>query len=107
MTQKEFEERLLRAVEKAQRLIQSLSPVRSGELKNSIDLLATANGYEIVVKAPHMVYTEEAWVSPQWRGRDNPNEGWFQEAIELAFRLIQSELGASGYNVGNRSDDNG
>jgi hypothetical protein len=107
MTQKEFEERLLRAVEKAERLIQSQAPVRSGELKNSIMLLATATGYEIVVKAPHMPFTEEVWISDQWRGRKNPNEGWFKEAVELAFRLIRAELGASGYNQGNRSDNNG
>ena len=103
MTQREFERALLRAVQKAERLIQGQAPVRTGELKGSIKLVATAQGYEIVVTAPHMPYTEEQWVSPQWRGRKNPNEGWFKLAIELAIRLIRLELNASGGYVGNRS----
>jgi hypothetical protein len=103
MTQDQFEKALLRAVEKAYRLIQSQAPVRSGELKDSIKIVASSRGYVIEVTAPHMPYTEEAWVSPRWSGRDNPNEGWFQEAIELAFRLIKSELNAVGSYQGNRS----
>lgn len=103
MNVREFQLALRRAVEKAERLIQSLAPVRKGELKASIKLVATARGYEIIVTAPHMPYTEETWISPQWRGRKNPNEGWFKEAVELAFRLIRAELNATGYYQGNRS----
>lgn len=102
MTQKEFELALLRAVEKAERLVESLAPVRSGKLKASIKLIPTATGYEISVNVDYMVYTEEAWISEQWRGRKNPNEGWFREAVELVYRLIRSELNATGYYQGNR-----
>lgn len=103
MTQAEFERALLRAVTKAERLITALAPERSGQLKASIKLVATARGYEILVTAPHMPYTEEEWVSPQWRGRANPNEGWFREAVDLAYRLIKLELQASGSYQGKRS----
>lgn len=104
MTQREFEGRLLQVVEKALTLLQSQAPVRSGLLVSSIALKATAKGYELTIntdKAPHMVYTEEAWKSEQWKGRDNPNEGWFKLAAELIFRLIRAELGSGSY-LGNK-----
>ena len=103
MIQKDFENRLLRAVQKALNLIKGQAPVRTGELKNSIQLIATPKGYEIIVTAPHMPYTEEKWISDQWRGRANPNEGWFRIAVELAYRLIRAELSASGTYQGKRS----
>lgn len=103
MTQRDFENTLLRAMEKALNVVKGQAPVRTGELKNSIQLVATATGYDIIVTAPHMPYTEEKWVSPQWKGRANPNEGWFRIATELVFRLIRSELSASGTYQGKRS----
>lgn len=103
MTQREFEATLYRAMQKALNVIEGQAPVRSGELRDSIKLVATSSGYEIIVTAPHMPYTEEKWISPQWNGRANPNEGWFRLAVELAFRVIRAELNASGNYVGNRS----
>lgn len=32
--------------------------------------------------APYAVYTNEAWISEKWKGAQNPNEGWIQNAIE-------------------------
>lgn len=102
MTQKQFEKTLRRAVEDAHLLIQQVAPVRSGMLKASIELVATPDGYMIKINAPHMPYTEEKWISDQWRGRQNPNEGWFREASELAFRLIRARLSAAGSYKGAR-----
>lgn len=102
MTDKEFQATLYRAMEDAYYLVAGAAPYRSGELKKSIKLLATDTGYEIIVLAPHMVYTEEKWISPQWRGRANPNEGWFQEVTELVFRLLRARLKGSGRYIGNK-----
>ena len=33
--------------------------------------------------APYMPYTNEPWISPKWNGKKNPNEAWWQDAIEL------------------------
>ena len=28
--------------------------------------------------APYAPYTNEPWLSPHWKGKKNPNEGWFE-----------------------------
>lgn len=33
-------------------------------------------------RAPYMKFTNEKWVSPRWHGKKNPNERWFQNAVE-------------------------
>ena len=38
--------------------------------------------------APYVFYTNEEWKSPKWKGKQNPNEGWFQDA----FDAIRSEI---------------
>lgn len=100
MTQEQFELRLLRAMERALALTKAASPVRTGQLRDSIKLLAVDNGYQIIVTAPHFGYTEGKWTHPRWRGRDNPNEAWFTNAIDLIVRILKIELGGSGYVVG-------
>lgn len=100
MTQREFKRVLDQAVEEAYWLVQASAPVRKGKLKASVKRNATPNGYEIIVTAPHMVFTEEKWVSEQWRGRANPNEGWFREVTELVFRLLRAKLRTSGRYIG-------
>lgn len=104
MTQKEFENTLYQVMEEAYYLVKGSAPYRKGDLERSIKLLATDTGYEIIVTAPHMVFTEEKWTSPKWKGRANPNEGWFQEVTELVFRLLRTRLRGSGRFIGNRSD---
>lgn len=32
-------------------------------------------------QAYYMPYTNERWISPRWKGKKNPNERWFDEAI--------------------------
>jgi hypothetical protein len=104
MTKNEFQATLYRAVLKAELILQAEVPVRSGLLLSSITLKATELGYVLfmdTIKAPHMVYTEEEWVSPQWGGRANPNQGWFREAVQLVAQLLQAELRGIGYTIGN------
>lgn len=100
MTVEQFQIRLLRVVERALAIMQSQAPVRTGELQASIKLLAVENGYEIIVTAPHFGYTEGKWTHPRWKGRQNPNEAWWSLGTDLIVRMIQSELGGSGYYVG-------
>ena len=44
--------------------------------------------------APYMPYTNEPWVSPRWHGKPNPNEGWWQDCIELAKTILVRYFGA-------------
>lgn len=100
MTQAEFERILYQAVNDAYYLLQGVAPVRTGELKRSIKLIATDKGYQFQITAPHTVYTNEAWVHERWRGRKNPNEAWIQEATDLIFRLLRAKLKTSGRMIG-------
>lgn len=43
--------------------------------------------------APYVVYTNEPWVSPKWKGRENPNEGWFERAVDAFARDLAAALG--------------
>lgn len=80
------------------------APIDTGNLRyNSISIVEvgteqtkdgrTANVYEISVDdkiAPYAVYTNEAWLSPTWRGKHNPNEGWVERGVEnIAFAIAQ------------------
>lgn len=42
--------------------------------------------------APYMPFTNEPWISPKWKGKKNPNEGWWQAAGELIVELMAQEL---------------
>lgn len=42
--------------------------------------------------APYMPYTNEPWISPKWRGKKNPNEGWWQNAVETVTNFIAKRL---------------
>jgi len=42
--------------------------------------------------APYMVYTNEPWTSPYWRGKKNPNEHWWNSTIQEILRMISNNL---------------
>ena len=74
-------------------LLKEQAPYRSGELVQSITMQKTATGYELTIAAPHTVFTNEKWISPRWRGRQNPNEAWIQDAHRLIAEFLARELG--------------
>ena len=39
--------------------------------------------------APYVVYTNEPWLSPHWKGKKNPNEGWFQRLATEFIRRFE------------------
>lgn len=43
--------------------------------------------------APYMPYTNEPWISPRWNGKQNPNEGWWNDAIEFIIQYMAKRLG--------------
>lgn len=42
--------------------------------------------------APYMPYTTEKWISPKWKGKKNPNEGWFDRAANNVTERIARKL---------------
>lgn len=38
--------------------------------------------------APYAVYTNEKWLSPIFGGKQNPNEGWIQNAVQDAIPVL-------------------
>lgn len=74
-------------------VFKTLAPHRSGALKGKIRVEYTKSGFDIISDIWYMPYTEEKWISPRWRGRQNPNEGWFKEAFEVCIRMISTLTG--------------
>lgn len=44
--------------------------------------------------APYMPYTNEPWIAARWHGKKNPNEGWWQDCVEIAKEVLTREFGA-------------
>lgn len=42
--------------------------------------------------APYMPYTNEVWISPRWNGKKNPNEGWWNNAVEFIVKYIAKRV---------------
>ena len=43
--------------------------------------------------APYTPFTNEEWISPKWNGRKNPNQDWWNKAIEEIIYFIGKRLG--------------
>lgn len=43
-------------------------------------------------KAPYAVYVNEPWISPKWNGKDNPNEGFWDEVVEKLAEIIKNKI---------------
>lgn len=42
--------------------------------------------------APYMPYTNEEWISPKWNGKQNPNQGWWNNAVEIIIKEIMHRV---------------
>lgn len=73
------------------------APRRSGALKSSIRLEEYENGFDIVIDISYVVYTEERWIHPRWRGRENPNLHWIKRSVELLAQEFASQYGGKAY----------
>ncbi len=70
------------------RIFESNAPVRSGALVQNMRVESDLGTFRIVVDIHYMPYTEEMWISDQWRGRQNPNEAWFKKSNEQAMQFL-------------------
>jgi hypothetical protein len=42
--------------------------------------------------APYVVYTNEPWISPKWKGAKNPNEKWFERVLGIYAQSLAHAL---------------
>ena len=88
-----------RAVRRAVKTLRQLAPKDTGNLAyNAIKLKKVdENTYRIYVDeriAPYMKYTNENWdqFRPPLKGKQNPNEGWFDRAAMIVLEQIKTDL---------------
>lgn len=51
------------------------------------------NQYYMKGEAPYMPFVNEEWISPKWKGAKNPNQDWWNRAIEMVIQFIAKRLG--------------
>jgi hypothetical protein len=79
-----------------------MAPVDTGNLRQSVSLRFYEGASVIWVdlaKAPYMPYTNEPWVSPFWNGKQNPNQYWFDDAVEDVIKQICRQYGGTAERV--------
>ena len=71
-------------------------PIDTGNMAfNALRMEISENEIRIYVDetiAPYAPYTEYPWVSPRWKGKKNPNEGWWEAFFEELARRIAATL---------------
>ena len=107
-----IEQRIIVALNRALFTLKNESPYDTGNLRNNaIKLESLGEGrWRIYVDeniAPYMPFTNEPWEHKiitmgnfrkgetvrRMRTWDNPNEGWFDRAIQVVLKQIAAELG--------------
>lgn len=93
MTKERFNYICLYAVD----LLRSFAPIDTGNLRYNAIRYEWINEttFKIYVDesiAPYMPFTNEPWIAAKWKGKPNPNEGWWQGACEFIIDLLAQEL---------------
>lgn len=87
---------LLQKTETVARIVETAciiySPKDTGNLSmNAIRSVFEDGMWQVVIGgevAPYAPYTNEPWISPRWKGKENPNLHWVQDAIESVKPVI-------------------
>ena len=86
-----------RLCEKTCKQLRELAPYDTGNLAlNAIKIEFPSPDVCIIYVdeaiAPYMPFTTRPWISPRWKGKKNPNEGWWQSAGEYTAEFIAQEV---------------
>lgn len=84
--------------EKATQELRNRAPKKTGNLAyNGVQLVFVSNREALLYVdesiAPYMPYTNEPWVADRWKGKPNPNEGWFDRAADGIAQLLNDLAG--------------
>lgn len=89
--------------------IRSKTPIDTGNLRAStVSKRVNSNTWEIYVNAgdgpyvkydrglaPYVPFVNEPWVSSYWRGKVNPNQGYWNRAVEGAIQRLAKMTGGT------------
>lgn len=89
-----IQERLEYATEYLKTVLQLYAPIDTAALmSHGIKVVDIAVGkVEILIGGgtiDYAIYTNEPWIDERWGGKQNPNQGWIDRAIEQALPLMQ------------------
>lgn len=74
-----------REIEAAMAYLQSVCPVDTSNMKNTMTAVKTSRKRGRIriggAKAPYAVYTNEKWIANRWNRKKNPNEKWIDKAV--------------------------
>lgn len=88
-----FSERLRFACYYLMMQLKLFAPFEWGNLMNSIQIREiTPYQYEVLIGGELVNYapaTNEEWVSPRWKGKQNPNQGWIEKCIESSLPVMK------------------
>ena len=73
-------------------ILKRFAPEDTGTLKAMITIQLYEDGFGLRINAPYTVYTNEAWISPKWNGKQNPNEMWIQDAYNAIYMYLYQRL---------------
>lgn len=60
----------------------------------------TSRVYIDLKEAPYMPYTNEPWLDDIWKGKKNPNEAWWNNAMKIITQELAQKYGGELENVG-------
>lgn len=83
--------------EEACRLLRKLAPRKTGNLAfNAITIEFPSPDVCVIYVnesiAPYMPFTTLPWKAPRWGGKKNPNEDWWQNAVDAVARYIAEQV---------------
>lgn len=93
-----IEQKIVTALSQQLGTIQNMTPKDTGNLAyNATKFESLGQGrYRIYVDekiAPYFVFVENPWISSKWKGKQNPNEGYFEKAAISVANNIAIAIG--------------
>ncbi len=78
--------------------LKELSPIHTGNLRYNAILKSRVSADKVVIyvsieQAPYMPYTNEPWIAERWKNKKNPNEHWWNNAVEQIMKEVQEKFG--------------
>lgn len=94
-----FSDRLRLACYYLMMQLKIFAPFDTGSLIDSIQIREiTPYQYEVLIGGEFVSYapaTNEAWTSPRWKGKSNPNQGWIENCIEQSLPVMKKIMDGS------------
>lgn len=72
--------------------------IKGGYLQSTALEYDINKGFGLSWETDYIAYTVERWISPRWKGRENPNEQWIRKrGIAPLLNLFTAQYGGKWY----------